>query len=400
MEKLSAQVQMLGGFCLTIGSISITDQQQAKKPWNILQYLIYYHNRRIPSHELVDIIWSGSSNVNPANALKTLVFRTRRLLEPFALPTQQLISQSQGSYYWNDEVSLSLDVCEFENLCKAGNASNLSPEEKLRLFTQALKLYKGDFLPKSAWEPWTIPISRHYRSLYTQTVLQVIQLLSAKEQWESMVKLCRRAVAVNSLNEDFQYYLIYALYRSGRQQQALTQYRTMADSFYNEFAITPSDRMGTLYKIIQDQKHGVNPDLSLIQKSMEEDHLLSGAYCCEFTVFRHIYQIEKRAIARTGDSVFLGLLTLAEEDGSLPKTAVLTRAMGHLSNAVSSSLRRGDVYTRYSVSQYIILLPSSSFENGEMVMQRIVRNYKKSYLRKNLAVSYSIQSVLPISCSG
>lgn len=92
MEKLSAQVQMLGGFCLTIGSISITDQQQAKKPWNILQYLIYYHNRRIPSHELVDIIWSGSSNVNPANALKTLVFRTRRLLEPFALPTQQLIS--------------------------------------------------------------------------------------------------------------------------------------------------------------------------------------------------------------------------------------------------------------------------------------------------------------------
>ncbi len=215
-----------------------------------------------------------------------------------------------------------------------------------------------------------------------------------------MVKLCRRAVAVNSLNEDFQYYLIYALYRSGRQQQALTQYRTMADSFYNEFAITPSDRMGTLYKIIQDQKHGVNPDLSLIQKSMEEDHLLSGAYCCEFTVFRHIYQIEKRAIARTGDSVFLGLLTLAEEDGSLPKTAVLTRAMGHLSNAVSSSLRRGDVYTRYSVSQYIILLPSSSFENGEMVMQRIVRNYKKSYLRKNLAVSYSIQSVLPISCSG
>ena len=50
MEKLSAQVQMLGGFCLSIGSISITDlQQQAKKPWNILQYMIYYHKRKIPS---------------------------------------------------------------------------------------------------------------------------------------------------------------------------------------------------------------------------------------------------------------------------------------------------------------------------------------------------------------
>lgn len=401
MEKLSAQVQMLGVFCLTIGSVSITDrQQQAKKPWNILQYLIYYHSRRIPSRELVDIIWSGNSHVNPSNALKTLIFRTRKLLEPFDLPPQQIISQNQGSYYWNDEISLSLDVFEFESLCKAGGAPGLSPEEQLKLLSQALSLYKGDFLPKSAWEPWIIPISRHYQNLYTQAVLQVIRLFLAKEQWDPMADLCRRAVSINALNEDFQYYLIYALYRSGRQQQALTQYRTMADTFYNEFAITPSGRMGSLYKIIQDQKHGVNPDLSLIQKSMEEHHFLSGAYCCEFTVFRHIYQIEKRAIARSGDSVFLGLLTLSEEDGSLPKTAVLARAMRHLSNSVCSSLRRGDVYTRYSVSQYMVLLPSASFENGEMVMQRIIRNYRKTYLRKDLTVSYSVQSVLPAACSG
>ncbi len=401
MEKLSAQVQMLGGFCLSIGSISITDlQQQAKKTWNILQYLIYYHNRKIPSHEFVDIIWSGSGHVNPSNALKTLVFRTRKLLEPFSLPAQQLICQGQGSYYWNNEISLSLDVFEFENLCNASSAPGLSYEEQLKLLTQALNLYKGDFLPKSAWEPWTFPIRRHYQNLYTQTVLQKIQLLLAREQWESMAELCRRAVAVNALNEDFQYYLIYALYRSGRQQQALTQYRTMADSFYNEFAITPSERMGSLYKIIQDQKHGINPDLSLIQTSMEEHSLLSGAYCCEFTIFRHIYQIEKRAIARTGDSVFLGLLTLSEEDGVLPKATVLARAMRHLNNAVCSSLRRGDVYTRYSVSQYMVLLPSASFENGEMVMQRIIRNYRKNYLRKDLEVSYSVQSVLPVVCSG
>ena len=70
--------------------------------------------------------------------------------------------------------------------------------------------------------------------------------------------------------------------------------------------------------------------------------------------------------------------------------------MGHLSNAVSSFLRRGDVYTRYSVSQYMLLLPSASYENGEMVMQRIIRNYKKAYLRKDLVIHYSLQAVTPI----
>ena len=69
--------------------------------------------------------------------------------------------------------------------------------------------------------------------------------------------------------------------------------------------------------------------------------------------------------------------------------------MGHLGNAVTSSLRHGDVYTRYSVSQYMLLLPSASYENGEMVMQRIIRNYKKAYLRKDIIIHYSLQAVAP-----
>lgn len=388
---------MLGGFRLTIGDISITNKvQQAKKPWTILEYLVYYHSREIPSDELVGIIWPEDNNVNPANALKTLIFRTRKLLEPFKLSTQQLITQNHGTYCWNPEVSLSLDTSEFESLYKQSCQPGLPESQQLEFLLKALALYKGDFLPKAAWEPWVIPISRHYHSIFVRAVMQAVELLLKDEQWDSIIRLCRHAVSVEALNEDFQYYYIYALFSSGRQRQALEQYRVMVDSFYNEFAITPSERMANLYKLIQDREHGVNTDLSLIQKSIQESQQSLGAYFCEFTVFRDIYQLERRAIARTGDSIFLGLLTLSQEDGSLPKASVLTRAMGHLGNAATGSLRHGDVYTRYSVSQYMILLPSASYENGEMVMQRIIRNYKKAYLRKDIIVHYSLQAVAPI----
>lgn len=388
---------MLGGFRLTIGDISITNKvQQAKKPWTILEYLVYYHSREIPSDELVGIIWPEDNNVNPANALKTLIFRTRKLLEPFKLSTQQLITQNHGTHCWNPEVSLSLDTSEFESLYKQSCQPGLPESQQLEFLLKALALYKGDFLPKAAWEPWVIPISRHYHSIFVRAVMQAVELLLKDEQWDSIIRLCRHAVTVEALNEDFQYYYIYALFSSGRQRQALEQYRVMVDSFYNEFAITPSERMANLYKLIQDREHGVNTDLSLIQKSMQESQQSLGAYFCEFTVFRDIYQLERRAIARTGDSIFLGLLTLSQEDGSLPKASVLTRAMGHLGNAATGSLRHGDVYTRYSVSQYMILLPSASYENGEMVMQRIIRNYKKAYLRKDIIVHYSLQAVAPI----
>ena len=397
MKNLTAQVQMLGGFCLTIGDISITNKvQQAKKPWTILEYLVYYHDREISADELVDVIWSDDNNVNPTNALKTLIFRTRKLLEPFNLPTQQLISQNRGSYCWNSEVQLSLDSSEFEDLCELSSQSGLSEVQQLETLLKALDLYKGDFLPKAAWEPWVIPVSRHYHSLFIHAAMLAIKLLLAEDRWDDIIALCRHAITIEAHNEDFQYHLIYALYCSGHQRQALEQYRIMVDSFYNEFAITPSERMTDLYKIIQDREHGVNTDLSLIQKSMQEEQALLGAYSCEFSVFRDIYQLERRAITRTGDSIFLGLLTLSLEDGSLPKSSVLTRAMGHLGNAATSSLRHGDVYTRYSVSQYMILLPSASYENGEMVMQRIIRNYKKAYLRKDIVVHYSLLAVPPI----
>ncbi len=388
---------MFGDFRLTIGDISITSKvQQAKKPWTILEYLVYYHNREIPSDELVGIIWSEDNNVNPANALKTLIFRTRKLLEPFNCPTQQLISQNRGSYCWNPEVDLSLDTSEFEGFYQQSCQPGLTESRQLELLLQALALYKGDFLPKAAWEPWVIPISRHYHNLFVHAAMQAIELLLRNEQWDSIIRLCRHAITVEAYNEDFQYHLIYALFCSGHQRKALEQYRVMVDSFYNEFAITPSKRMTDLYKLIQDREHGINTDLSLIQKSMQEEQKLLGAYFCEFTVFRDIYQLERRAIARTGDSIFLGLLTLSQEDGSLPKASVLARAMGHLGNAATASLRHGDVYTRYSVSQYMILLPSASYENGEMVMQRIIRNYKKAYLRKDLVIHYSLQAVTPI----
>lgn len=395
--KIKARVQMLGEFSLTIDDVTITSKgQQAKKPWNILEYLVYYHNRDISSEELVGIIWPDDTNVNATNALKTLIFRTRKLLSPFKIPAQQIITQNRGSYCWNSEIGLSVDAFEFEKLCNSSQKPGLSTETRLDILAEALDLYKGDFLPKAAWEPWVIPVSSHYHDMFVKAALEAISLLMAEERWEEITKICRHAVSIEAFNEDFHYYLIYSLYNSGQQNMALEQYRTMVDSFYSEFAITPSIRMTDLYKLIEDRERGVNMDLSLIQSSMQEEGHIEGAYSCEFTVFRDIYQLERRAIARTGDSIFLCLLTLANEDGTLPKSPVLNRAINHLGNAVASSLRHGDVYTRYSVSQYMILLPSASYENGEMVMQRIVRNYKKAYLRKELVVHYALQAVPPI----
>lgn len=69
--------------------------------------------------------------------------------------------------------------------------------------------------------------------------------------------------------------------------------------------------------------------------------------------------------------------------------------MEHLNHAIRGSLRCSDVYTRYSISQYIILLPTVTMEKGEMVMKRILSNFRRLYSRKDLIVDYKLQPVIP-----
>jgi len=396
MKEPVVYVNMLGQFSVTINDKSINDQiNQSKKPWNLLEYLIVYRNREISANELIELIWGDDDSSNPGGALKTLLFRSRKLLAPLGYPTHNLIIQHRGSYAWNPELTTVLDIDQFEAWCNKGNAAEATSKERLNYYLQALELYKGDFLPKSEWESWVIPISTYYHSLYQKTVHKTIDLLSADEDWGRIIDLCQKAIVIEPFDEEFHYHLIYARYKNGDQYGALEHYSHTTNLFYNEFAITPSTRLKDLYKLIRDEKHGVTTDLSLIQESLEEESFDSGAFYCEYSVFRDIYQLERRAIERTGDSIYLCLLTISDIGGGLPKSSIMAKAMLELGHAITSSLRRGDTYTRYSVSQYMMLLPTASYENGEIVLKRICANFRKRYSRKNLTVSYALQAILP-----
>ena len=120
-----------------------------------------------------------------------------------------------------------------------------------------------------------------------------------------------------------------------------------------------------------------------------------GAYQCEYAVFKRLVQLERRGVERSGDSVYLCLLTVGDRKGRTLKPEIQARAMERLRNVINSSLRSSDAFARYSVSQFIILLPSATYENGEQVMHRILSAFNKAYVRKDVSVSYSLNVVLP-----
>ena len=125
--------------------------------------------------------------------------------------------------------------------------------------------------------------------------------------------------------------------------------------------------------------HQTETDINVIRDSLHEGVHDSGAFFCEFEIFKEIYQLQVRNSARSGQSIYVCLITITDDNGEVLKQNVLNNAMSKLLLTINESLRRGDVYTRYSLSQYLVMLQTLTVENAEMVNERIVKRFKREY---------------------
>lgn len=67
--------------------------------------------------------------------------------------------------------------------------------------------------------------------------------------------------------------------------------------------------------------------------------------------------------------------------------------MDQLLEILAGNLRRGDVVSRYSAAQYVVMLPAANFEDSTMVMDRIVTAFYRQHRRNYLKLSYKIREL-------
>ena len=227
-------------------------------------------------------------------------------------------------------------------------------------------------------------------------VCRTATYLTGEKRYEETVDLCRRAADIDPYDEHFYYHLIYASFLEGRQEEALKLYNETTEMFYRDKLITPSESFKELYRVISSRERPALAQLDQIQRELGEANSgQDGAYLCEYAVFKRLFQIEQRGVERSGDSIYLCLLTVSDRQGRMLRPEIQSRAMERLKQSVKCSLRSSDAFSRYSVSQYIILLPTTTYENGERVVRRILGNFNRNYVRKDVAINYSLSPILP-----
>lgn len=387
-----------------LGEVSIAYQgkqvqntdNRSRKVWLLLAYMIYFRKTTVSTQELIDLLWSddeGSSN--PANALKTIFHRLRATLDQLGEGVgHRLIVRRDGGYAFNQEVEITLDIVDFEAACQTGKRAE-TPELRLAAYQTAVELYRGDFLPKFSGESWVIPVHAYYHTLYVKTVYETLELLAEAQHSDRVIWLCRRAIELEPYDETLYAHLIRHLLNAGEQQSAVLVFESLSQVLFSQFGVTPSEELRALHREALRSTGEAKLDLQSITQDMLKQVADPGALYCEYDFFKVVYNAESRAVVRNGTAVHLSLLSVtAANGGPLPKRS-LDRCMDNLQVLLCQLLRRGDIVSRCSSSQFVLLLPNANYENSCQVVERIIHRFGRQYPHSPAYLRYSVQPLLP-----
>lgn len=131
-------------------------------------------------------------------------------------------------------------------------------------------------------------------------------------------------------------------------------------------------------------------DLETVLNMIQSHGSKRGAFQVDYTEFAHIYDFVTRFSERSNQKTQLLLFTLFSSDGSEVKLERMEIAMQCMEQSICKSLRGVDVGTRYSSSQFLVVLMGTEKENIHVVTDRIIQNYFKLYGGKDITVTFDV----------
>jgi DNA-binding SARP family transcriptional activator len=193
----------------------------------------------VPVDRMVDDLWDGEPPPSAVNTLQSYVSNLRRELRT----GDDLIVERSGPGY---RLSSSVELVsqDFERLVAAASDAPLG--ERVRILDEALGLWRGPALVELADQAWAEAEAARLDELRLSAMEARHQALLDTGQHQLVVGDLERAVAEHPLREGLTAQLVLALYRSGRQADALRAYERTRALLADELGLDPMPELVAL----------------------------------------------------------------------------------------------------------------------------------------------------------
>ncbi len=394
----SIEIYTLGRFLIgRAGKPLLKSVIRAEKVLSLLQYLITYRGKALFPENILHTLWPGHRYSDPNRALRSIVFRLRRLFadEPLLAGLASNVVFAHGCYRWVENSAYRLDVDEFEEtVLNAEELKETYPGVAIDLLKKAKKLYLGDYLPECAGEEWVQSARSYYHRLYLKSMLMLAGLLKNENRFAEIAELCGSALEIDYFEEKLHLYYLEALLEGGKKKQARSHYENVTAAFYKEMGEKPSEAMRLLYSRVRfDHEESYNLNLSEIQERLKDHDSTAGALQCDPEIFKYFFKLEKKRMERNGQRTCLALLALTAPDFRKLPPENLRQAVEHLSRVLRYSLRKGDIICRTHEAQLLLLLPNCNKARSLRILARIEDEFRLNCPAPDLVLHKKAQPI-------
>jgi DNA-binding SARP family transcriptional activator len=165
-----------------------------------------------------------------------------------------------GGYVVNIEGD-ELDVHRFERLLSDGRRELADGDAKAAAatFAEALALWRGPSLADFAYEPFAAPAIARLEELRLAAVEDRVAAELAVGSRAELIGELTELVVANPLRERLRGQLMLALYRDGRQAEALDLYRRTRETFVEQLGLEPGPALQELQRAVLRQDPALAP---------------------------------------------------------------------------------------------------------------------------------------------
>lgn len=207
----------------------------------LLALLLVHAGAVVSADKLADDLWAGEPPEDPAAALQVQVSRLRKVLGAAAV-------ESRKPGYRLAVEAGDVDAARFDAL--VAQARQAPPAEAVTLLDEALALWRGPALAEYAAEPWALPEAVRLEELRLTALEERAEAELALGRHADVVGQLRQLASANPLRERLWGQLMVALYRCGRQAEALRAYGDLRHQLGEELGIDPSPALQRLEEAV------------------------------------------------------------------------------------------------------------------------------------------------------
>jgi DNA-binding SARP family transcriptional activator len=300
---------------LILGPLEVVDDDRplalgGERQRALLALLLTRANEVVSTDRLIDELWGMSP---PKQALNTVQYYVSQLRK--TLGADRIVTRAPG-YMIRVEPD-ELDLARFEQLSQDGSAESLHV---------ALELWRGPALADLAYQSFAREEASRLEEL--RLVVQERRIDADLEggRTAELVTELERLITEHPLRERLRGQLMLALYRSGRQAEALAAYQAARSALVEELGIEPGPELQKLERAMLQQ----DPGLNLVREAPVPERSILVAVRVEDNLDALVGLAELLSRTRPAREVILARLTAPEEMGAA--AALLNRCREELAS--------------------------------------------------------------------